>query len=82
MLALGVLGGSLWLRSLLSDVQASTFVQGLGESLLILGWVVMWRPVEILLWEHWESHLGHAILERLARIPIEIVFRPETDWPV
>ena len=76
-LALGVLAGSFWLRSLLSAVEASTVVQGLGEGLLILGWVVMWRPVEILLFEHWESHLDHAVLERLASVPIEFVFRPD-----
>jgi hypothetical protein len=77
--ALGVLAGSFWLRSLLSEVEGSTLVQGLGEGLLILGWVVMWRPVEILLWEHWESHLNHAMLERLTRIPIEFVFQPDSD---
>lgn len=78
-LALGVLAGSFWLRSLLSDVEASTLVQGLGEGLLILGWMVMWRPVEILLWEHWESHLDHAMLRRLASIPVEFLFQPDAD---
>lgn len=78
-LALGVLAGSFWLRSLLSAVEASTLVQGLGEGLLILGWVVMWRPVEILLWEHWESHLDHAMLKRLASIPVEFLFQPDAD---
>ena len=37
----------------------------------------MWRPVEILLFEHWESHLDLAMLERLASIPIEFVFPPD-----
>lgn len=75
--ALGVLAASLGLRSLLSEVEGQTLVQGIGEGLLILGWVAMWRPIEILLFEHWESHLDHAILERLASIPIEFVFQPE-----
>ena len=80
-LALGVLAGSFGLRSLLSNVDGrTTLVQGLGEGLLILGWVAMWRPVEILLFEHWESHLDHAILERLASIPIEFVFQPDAAW--
>ena len=74
--ASGVLAGSFWLRSLLSDVERRTLVQGLSEGLLILGWVAMWRPVEILLFEHWESHLDHAMLERLASIPVEFVFQP------
>jgi hypothetical protein len=76
-IALGVLAGSFGLRSLLSNVEGRALVQGLGEGLLILGWVAMWRPVEILLFEHWESHLDHAMLERLASIPIEFVFQPD-----
>ncbi len=76
-IALGILGGSIWLRSLLSDIAGRALAQGLGEGLLILGWVAMWRPVEILLFEHWESHSDHAVLERLESIPIEFVFRPD-----
>ena len=76
-IALGVLGGSIWLRSLLSNIAGRALAQGLGEGLLILGWVAMWRPVEILLFEHWESHSDHTILERLASIPIEFAFRPD-----
>lgn len=78
-IALAVLAGSLGLRSLLSNVDGRPLVQGLEEGLLILGWVAMWRPVEILLFEHWESHLDHAMLERLASIPIEFVFQPDAS---
>ena len=79
-LALGVLAGSFWLRSLLSDIEGRTVAQGLSEGLLILGWVAMWRPVEILLFEHWESHLDHAMVERLTSIPIEFVFHSDESW--
>ena len=75
--ASGVLAASFALRSLLSNVEGQALIEGLGEGLLILGWVAMWRPVEILLFEHWESHLDHAMLERLASVPIEFVFRPD-----
>lgn len=78
--ALGVLAVSLWLRSLVSDIEGRTLAGGLSEGLLILGWVAMWRPVEILLFEHWESHLDHAMVERLASIPIECVFQPDEGW--
>ncbi len=81
-IALGILAGSVWLRSQLSNIEGRALVQGLGEGLLIFGWVAMWRPVEILLFEHWESHLDHAVLERLAGIPVAYVFErdaaPET----
>lgn len=72
-----VLAGSFGLRSLLSNFEERALVQGLREGLLILGWVAMWRPVEILLFERWESHLDHAMLERLASMPIEFVFQPD-----
>jgi len=75
--ALGVLAASFWLRSLLRTVDGSTLAQGFGEGLLILGWVVMWRPIEILLFEHWESHLDHAMLNRLASIAVEFEFQPD-----
>lgn len=75
--ASGVLAASFGLRSLLGNLDGPALVQGLGEGLLILGWVAMWRPVEILLFEHWESHLDHAMLDRLASIPIEFVFQPD-----
>ena len=75
--ASGVLAASFGLRSLLGSLEERALVQGLGEGLLILGWVAMWRPVEILLFEHWESHLDHAMLDRLASIPIEFVFQPD-----
>lgn len=76
-IASGILGGSFWLRRVLSGIAEPALAQGLGEGLLILGWVAMWRPVEILLFEHWESHLDHRILERLAGIPVEWTFQPD-----
>lgn len=79
--ALGVLAGSFWLRGLLSGIEGPALAEGLGEGLLILGWVAMWRPVEILLFEHWESHLDRATLERLASAPIAFVFRPDAAQP-
>ena len=75
--ALGVLATSFGLRSLLSNFDGRALAEGVGEGLLILGWVAMWRPIEILLFEHWEGHLDHAMLERLASIPIDFVFQPE-----
>lgn len=76
-IALGILAGSVWLRIQLSTFGGRALVQGLGEGLLIFGWVAMWRPVEILLFEHWESHLDHGVLERLATIPVAFVFEPD-----
>jgi hypothetical protein len=42
------------------------------EGLLILGWVAMWRPVEVLLYDWWPLTRRRAVLRRLAAIPVEV----------
>lgn len=74
-----VLAISLGLRNLLSDVVGRGLAAGLAEGLLIIGWVAMWRPIEILLYEHWESHLGHAETDRLSRIPVDYSFLSDAE---
>jgi hypothetical protein len=42
------------------------------ESLTIAGWVAMWRPMQIFLYDWWPlRHLG-KIYERLSRMPVEL----------
>jgi hypothetical protein len=48
----------------------------IGEGLLILGWVAMWRPTEALLYDWWPLVRRRALLRRLATIPVEIRHRP------
>lgn len=42
------------------------------EGLLILGWVAMWRPIEVLLYDWWPLSRKRAVLRRLAAIPVEV----------
>jgi hypothetical protein len=42
------------------------------EGLLILGWVAMWRPIEVLLYDWWPLTRRRAVLRRLAVIPVEV----------
>jgi len=44
----------------------------LNEGLLILGWVAMWRPIEILLYDWWPLARRRALLRRLAAIPVDV----------
>jgi hypothetical protein len=44
----------------------------IGEGLLILGSVAMWRPAEALLYDWWPIASRRALLRRLAVIPIEV----------
>jgi hypothetical protein len=69
-----VLGIALLLRALLGDPGDRAMIVAIGEGLLILGWVAMWRPLEILLFERLENHQKSALLRRLALIPVEFEF--------
>jgi hypothetical protein len=42
------------------------------EGLLILGWVAMWRPIEVLLYDWWPLARRRLLLRRLATIPVEV----------
>lgn len=61
----------------------------LRESLLIGGWVAMWRPLEIFLYEWWPIRLEARLYDRLSAMPVRITYRDDTkpeawrsDWPV
>ncbi|MBI5773407.1 MAG: hypothetical protein HZA89_06655 [Verrucomicrobia bacterium] len=56
---------------------AGTWTTLLKEGLTIIGWVSMWRPVEIYLYEWWPlKRLGH-IYEKLGRMHVEVHLRQE-----
>lgn len=44
----------------------------LGEGLLIIGWVGLWRPVEIFLYDWWPIRRQQRRFEALARAPVVI----------
>ncbi|TNE83585.1 MAG: hypothetical protein EP339_00130 [Gammaproteobacteria bacterium] len=48
------------------------FVVLLSESLLIGGWVAMWRPLEIFLYEWWPLARRIRLLRRLAEIEVHL----------
>lgn len=64
-IGLAVLVASLALRSTLPD-SGTTLVEAVREGLLILGWVALWRPVDILLFEWWERRVERRHLHALA----------------
>ena len=58
------------------------------EGLIIVGWVAMWRPLEIFLYDWWPILAEKRIRERLSRIEVRVVAgRRETKmvlhgfWP-
>lgn len=50
------------------------FATVLRESLLIGGWVAMWRPMDFFLYELWETRAELRIYERLGRLSVQIVY--------
>lgn len=77
-LAVGVvfLASCLLLAGLLAKSEAG----GLGvlarEGLTIAGWVAMWRPIQIYLYDWWPLRDELRILQRLARMHVRLVLPP------
>jgi hypothetical protein len=44
----------------------------LGESLIIGGWVAMWRPLEVFLYDWWPVRAQARLFERLAAMPVRL----------
>lgn len=61
-------------RALLQHVGAEGWLRLLEEGLLILGWVAMWRPIELLLYDWWPVLRTKRTYENLARMRVEVVF--------
>jgi hypothetical protein len=93
-LAIGlvVLAGTIALAQLVSG-QGGGVGDILHESLLIGGWVAMWRPLEVFLYEWWPIRADAILFDRLAAMPVRISYpaavpagpdaeRWRSDWPV
>jgi hypothetical protein len=75
------------------DVVASDFGGGrLGEivreGFLICGWVAMWRPLEVFLYDWWPIRAEGRLLQRLSTMPVRIEYEERapadawrSDWP-
>jgi hypothetical protein len=60
----------------------------LRESVLIGGWVAMWRPIEIFLYDWWPIRADARLYDRLAAMPVHIHYSSteasdawKSDWP-
>jgi hypothetical protein len=69
----------------------SALAEVLHESLLIGGWVAMWRPLEVFLYDWWPIRADIRLFGRLAGMPVTIRYpdaaaeadagRWQRDWP-
>ncbi len=61
------------IRTLLPNVETGTGASMLRESLTIAGWVAMWRPMQIFLYDWWPLRRRERIYAKLSHMPVEVV---------
>jgi hypothetical protein len=59
----------------------SPAVHVVQESLIILGWVANWKPLETFLYDWWPERRRLGLLRRLARARIVVVGGARSDSP-
>jgi len=75
LIGLAFLTACLVASELISADVAVPFRNALHESLTIAGWVAMWRPIQIFLYDWWPLvHFGR-ILHKLSHVPVELKLR-------
>jgi hypothetical protein len=74
-----------FLATLMKDSRIGEIVR---ESLTIGGWVSMWRPLEVFLYDWWPIRNEARLSDRLAAMPVRIRYANATapdawrgDWP-
>ena len=75
-LAIGLifLAASMALGNFAENLLASTRFAGIArESLLIGGWVAMWRPLEVFLYDWWPIRAEARLFDRLSAMTVRVV---------
>lgn len=76
-IGLAFLGGSSWLANALARVpRGGGFGDLFRDSLVIGGWVAMWRPMEVFLYDWWPILAEARRYDRLAEMPVQIQYAP------
>lgn len=64
---------------LLDKLQPSNrWLQLLREGMIIAGWVAMWRPMQIYLYDWWPLRRNLKLMRKLSRMPVKVVL-PKTS---
>jgi hypothetical protein len=73
-LAIGLLFllGCFTARELMSGLGEGPLASFAREGILIAGWVAMWRPMQIYLYDWWPLGRRQRIFQKLGRMPIEL----------
>jgi hypothetical protein len=60
-------------RELVRRAGGGDWLHVVQEGLLIIGWVAMWRPIELLLYDWWPVRRMRRTYSNLARMKVEVV---------
>lgn len=71
-IGLGFLALCLAIRAVFFHPSTATVDLIAAEGLVIIGWVAMWRPLEIFLYEWWPLRRRAQVYDKLAAIPVEV----------
>lgn len=90
LIGLTVLAAAIALGDFLATLMKTSRIgEILRESLTIGGWVSMWRPLEIFLYDWWPIRSEAQLSDRLAAMPVRIRYLDtkssdawKADWPV
>ena len=67
------LSACLLLSKMLLGREADTWAAVMRESLTIAGWVAMWRPMQIYLYDWWPLRRRSRIFVKLSHMPVEVI---------
>ena len=67
------LAGCLSVAQWIAQDPPGTALEIVRESLSIVGWVAMWRPLEIYLYDWWPVRAERRNLQRLARMEVKVL---------
>ena len=62
----------LLISNALLSKETGTWASVLRESLTIAGWVAMWRPMQIYLYDWWPLRRRSRLFSRLSEMPVEV----------
>jgi len=83
LIGLAFLGASIGIGDLIATwTTESRLGQIFRESLLIGGWVAMWRPLEVFLYDWWPIRAEARLFDRLATMPVRLASRSRASVAV
>jgi hypothetical protein len=62
--------------AVMNTFPSSNFASTLEQSLVIFGWVALWRPIEVLLYDRWPLARTQKLLQRLSHISVVLQATP------